>query len=228
MSSHWAPWRSTLLKFSGWSSDGLRSNRNWNLISMSKFCRNWWTRGKLRYALHKHQLFARYNCNLMKRKELILRKELRSVEKLEEFYHFVSDGIQFVLSKGDSATQEDANSSSISSGSTLARLRDVQALVTRITDQLKTGLRDQTDIFSTNADDYIGKDWRHVALSPTRLQKQAYFNILYRISRVYWLSIKLLIVTASIMFPLNCMHFRLLNAMLSLLLHYHLNLNRES
>ena len=94
----------------------------------------------------------------MKRKELILRKELRSVEKLEEFYHFVSDGIQFVLSKGDSATQEDANSSSISSGSTLARLRDVQALVTRITDQLKTGLRDQTDIFSTNADDYIGKD----------------------------------------------------------------------
>ena len=90
--------------------------------------------------------------------ESILRRELRTVEKLEEFFNFVSDGINYILIKGESSVQEGAESSSISSGSTLARLKDVQTLVSRMTEQLKTGLRDRTDIFSTNADDYIGKD----------------------------------------------------------------------
>lgn len=91
---------------------------------------------------------------------MILRRELRSVEKLEEFFNFVEDGIHFILSKGDISSSEagDRDGSNITSGSTLARLRDVQAVVARMTDQLKTGLRDQSDIFSTNADDYIGKD----------------------------------------------------------------------
>ena len=80
------------------------------------------------------------------------------MEKLEEFDRFVSDGIEYILSKRGRTSQDAEDSSSISDGNTLARLKDVQAQVARMIDQLRTGLRDHSDIFSTNAEDYIGRE----------------------------------------------------------------------
>jgi hypothetical protein len=87
----------------------------------------------------------------------LVRQELDSIDRMETFYAFVCDGIDYILSSRSSKREGAASSPQTSAALDLERFKDIQSLVGRLIGALRTGLSDGSDIFSTNADDYIRK-----------------------------------------------------------------------
>lgn len=94
--------------------------------------------------------------------ESIIKKELTSVEKFESFSAFLDSGLEH-LSKAiresnvdtDTYTDTDADGKEIDTNViTLQKMREIKRTVQSLLGNLKTGLLDENDLFSTSPDDY--------------------------------------------------------------------------
>lgn len=90
-----------------------------------------------------------------KAREEMLTRNVVSVEQLERFADFVQSGVAFTV-EAAAKPREGEEGERPRSGN-LQELRDVLALTHKVLSKLTTGLSDSTDIFSTNAEDYIDK-----------------------------------------------------------------------
>ena len=80
------------------------------------------------------------------------------MEKLESFRDFLVSGIEFTLGSSDSNSRTGKEDAEYRSGRRLQELKDVLASVETVLRRLKTGLKDDTQIFSTDAEDYLPDD----------------------------------------------------------------------
>lgn len=79
-------------------------------------------------------------------RETILRRSLQRIEDIEDLESMLSESIDYVSSQ----SAENNNETPL-----LARLRDLSWLVSQIRTSLVTGIKDESTLFSTSAEDYI-------------------------------------------------------------------------
>ena len=91
--------------------------------------------------------------------ETMLRKALPTVEKFEIFSGYVEEGIDnlsHMIQLQSTSPDDDGNTESTNSiVKTLQRMRDIKWCISDLSKNLKTGLLDENDLFSTDTDDYV-------------------------------------------------------------------------
>ena len=89
----------------------------------------------------------------------ILRKALTTVEKFQVFSNYVEEGIEHLSQLIEQRSSESMNDQNDSGGKieTLQRMRDILWRMSEFSKNFKTGLSDDSDLFSTDAEDYISE-----------------------------------------------------------------------